>query len=154
MLTMQWLMIYKDWLSIMCLHNVSMTSTNSLFLLLKDKWREKGVKMVGEASRYIRGKRRDRNDRKTSFPLIRSETQKSVSRMQLVGTQWVNRILKKQKPIYFTLINICNLRLSHIFYRHFCKIKLVLEINLVVLFLLQWPAFKTQKVKNTKHSAE
>ena len=32
--------------------------------------------MVGEASRYIRGKRRDRNDRKTSFPLIRSETQK------------------------------------------------------------------------------
>ena len=49
--------------------------------------------MVGEASRYIRGKRRDRNDRKTSFPLIRSETQKSVSRMQLVGTQWVNRIL-------------------------------------------------------------
>jgi hypothetical protein len=29
--TMQYLMIYKDWLSIMCLHNVSMTSRNSLF---------------------------------------------------------------------------------------------------------------------------
>lgn len=97
--------------------------------------------MVGGASRYIRGKRRDRNDRKTSFPLIRSETQKSVSRMQLVGTQWVNRILKKQKSIYFTLINICNQRMSHIFGFSLIgiavKIKLVLGINLVLLFLLQ-----------------